>query len=213
MRVYHIVSSKWGLENIREKRLKISRISDLNDPFELLGANLREKSSRLAFQRWKNQLNDIFGILCFSKTWKNPLLWSHYGEKHAGLCLGFDIPDEMIVEVAYQRNRIDITDTDLDEQTIMKFISCKFLDWSYENEVRVITGLTDQKSPEGHYYANFDRNLILKEVVVGALCNISRHDLVDHLLHAGLHLPEIKMTKARSAFKSFQIVEDKRGFR
>ena len=31
-------------------------------------------------------------ILCFSRNWDNLLLWSHYGDRHMGVCLGFDIP-------------------------------------------------------------------------------------------------------------------------
>jgi hypothetical protein len=36
MRVYHFTKAVHGLEAIRRRRLKIARISELNDPFEFL---------------------------------------------------------------------------------------------------------------------------------------------------------------------------------
>jgi hypothetical protein len=48
MRVYHFTSTEFGLSDIALKRLKISRIEDLNDPFELLAAELSQKNSRSA---------------------------------------------------------------------------------------------------------------------------------------------------------------------
>ncbi|NKK82626.1 DUF2971 domain-containing protein [Rhizobium leguminosarum bv. viciae] len=38
-------------------------------------------------------LNVAFGLLCMSTTWQEPLLWSHYADKHKGMCLGFDVDD------------------------------------------------------------------------------------------------------------------------
>jgi hypothetical protein len=78
MRVYHLLQTKWGMESIRKKRMKISCFADLNDPFELLGANLTARSDREAFRRWKRQISGKYGLLCFSESWQSPLLWSHY---------------------------------------------------------------------------------------------------------------------------------------
>ena len=46
------------------------------------------------------------GVLCFSRGWHNPLLWSHYGDKHRGVCLGFDVPNAHIVHVSYNSSRL-----------------------------------------------------------------------------------------------------------
>lgn len=37
MLFYHFTKGKYGLEDIRLRRLKIATINQLNDPFELLG--------------------------------------------------------------------------------------------------------------------------------------------------------------------------------
>ena len=46
MRVFHFRSVKYGLKSLEERRLKISRIHELNDPFEILGANLSNRDFR-----------------------------------------------------------------------------------------------------------------------------------------------------------------------
>lgn len=211
MRAYHILPVKWGLKAIRDKRIKISRFADLNDPFELFGANLRNKSERVAFRRWKSEINELYGLLCFSESWSSPLLWSHYGQKHQGMCLGFDLPDEKIVPVSYQDSRVELNVGALTETTIMTILSSKYREWSYEKEVRIITDLTEMDQHDQHYFADFGDSLLLKEVIVGALSEVSRNDVEVDLVHAGLDTSRIELSKARLAFNSFAIVPDKRG--
>ena len=213
MRVYHILSAHWGITAIRNKRLKIARFADLNDPFELLGANLRNKNERLAFRRWKSQISEIYGLLCFSMKWHSPVLWSHYGDKHEGICLGFDVPDQKILPVNYQTDRISVSVSDLTEASLLEILSTKYLDWSYENEIRVITDLTDRDPVDQLYYADFGNELVLREVVVGSLCKLSRKEIESEIVNAGLDLEMTELTKARLAFKSFAIVPDKRGLK
>jgi len=37
------------------------------------------------------QQADNVGILCFTKEYDNPLMWSHYADGHRGFCIGYDI--------------------------------------------------------------------------------------------------------------------------
>jgi hypothetical protein len=213
MRIYHLLQTQWGLESIRKKRMKISRFSDLNDPFELLGANLRDKSNREAFRQWKRQISEIYGLLCFSESWQSPLLWSHYGERHRGLCLGFDVADEDISPVRYIDIRIEVDKNALNEATVNHFLTTKFVEWSYEREMRVLRNLSEIAPCDGKYYAEMDEKLQLKEVIVGALSEVSRDDLSAQIDWAGLDASQIQFTKARLAFKSYAVVRDKRGLR
>ena len=92
MRVYHFLKADHGLHDLRHRRLRISRIIELNDPFEFLGIDLSDRTFRQALEETKRQLSDTKGLLCFSKTWRNPVLWGNYADKHRGLCLpGFPI--------------------------------------------------------------------------------------------------------------------------
>ena len=93
MRAYKFLSKKWGLAALQEKRLKVSRICDLNDPFELTPFNLSDASIRKTFLKTRDEVGKERGLLCFSSGWSDPVIWAHYSEKHYGLCLGFEIPE------------------------------------------------------------------------------------------------------------------------
>lgn len=213
MRAFHLLPAKWGLTAIRNKRIKIARFNDLNDPFELFGANLRDKAARVAFRRWKSQISELYGLLCFSKSWGSPLLWSHYAQKHNGICLGFDLPDEKVVTVTYQATRIEFNEADLTVESIESFLSTKYSEWNYEKEVRIVTELAEVYQIDKNYYADFNEDLVLREVVVGALCEISRDEVATEVCGAGLDFSGVGLSKARLAFKSFAVVPDKRGLR
>ncbi len=71
MRIYKFLNEEYGLKALKNRSLKISRICELNDPFELLAPNLSDQKFRKAFQRLKNQLAKNRGLLCFSKKWTN----------------------------------------------------------------------------------------------------------------------------------------------
>ena len=43
MRVYKFLDAHFGLKTLYEQRLKISKIDDLNDPFELLPFDLTDR--------------------------------------------------------------------------------------------------------------------------------------------------------------------------
>src|SRR5882724_8377120 len=101
MRVFHFVNEEHGLEDVRKRRLKVATLKDLNDPFELFGVRLADEALRRAFRIMKDELGAKHGLLCFSRSWHNPVLWSHYAAKHTGVCLGFDVPDELLGSVSY----------------------------------------------------------------------------------------------------------------
>ena len=155
MRAYHLMSERWGLEAIRRKRLKSARFADLNDPFELLAADLTNRHQRSAFRSWKDQINDRYGVVCFSANWRSSLHWSHYGDKHHGLCLGFDLPDEKAVHVKYRRSRMTVSTESLDEATVMRLLSTKSDEWQYEQETRIVVPLEEPDPSNGHFFVDF----------------------------------------------------------
>ena len=81
MRAYHFVSRDYGLDDLRRRRLKLRPIKDLNDPFELLAVSLPYPQMRRAYEQHKEALASWVGMLCFSRTWKNPVQWSHYARR------------------------------------------------------------------------------------------------------------------------------------
>src|SRR4029077_12873188 len=115
MRLFHFTSQEHGLSALRERRLKVALIPELNDPFELLCVDLRDPTSRKAFDEFKVQPSKRVGFHCLSRHWWHPLLWSHYAAKHSGVALEVEIDPSMAMPVKYLMSR-----PQWDVQAIMK---------------------------------------------------------------------------------------------
>lgn len=205
MRVYHFLNKEFGLKDLRERRLKISRLTELNDPFEFLGADLSNRELRKALLHTKASLSENRGLLCFSKSWHNPVLWGHYADKHRGMCLGFDMPNIPPKKIDYVNSRLSWPPI-VDEEFIKQLLFTKFAHWSYEDEYRAY--LTLDTPIDGLYYADFSDELILKQVLVGAESDITRAEVASAL---GELANNVQVFKVRAAFKSFRIVRNKNG--
>ena len=58
------------------------------------------------------KIGEIIGITCFSETPNNMLMWSHYANKHTGICVEYDFSrlfttakDTLLFPVTYSNNR------------------------------------------------------------------------------------------------------------
>lgn len=203
MLVYHFINSKYGIEDIRERRLRISRITELNDPFEFLGVDLSDREFRKAMKETKAELSTNKGLLCFSKTWRNPLLWGHYADKHKGMCLGFEVSTDMLGKINYVKERFAAPKV-LDEIFMKKVLFSKFEHWSYEKEYRVYAQLEEEIN--GNYFAEFSDKMQLKLVIVGENSTVSREQVSEAL---GKLKYDVEMFKARAGFTNFEVVRNK----
>jgi hypothetical protein len=206
MRAYHFTSAKHALDNLRHRRLKIATFRDLNDPFELWSVAQPNTELRQATRGWKRDITNAYGVLCFSKNWHNPLLWSHYGDRHRGIALGFDIHPTIIKDVRYVRRRPTFSKPDI--PTLHLLLYTKHEDWRYEQECRIFTRLDDQDPTTRLYFGKFNRKLVLQEVITGALCTTAKEEIAQ-----ALRGKNVAITKGRLAFNTFNIVKDQRGFR
>jgi hypothetical protein len=169
MRVYHLLSAENGLSNISLRRIRISRLRDLNDPFELLAVRADGKELRKALRAWGDGFNQDRGLMCFSKVWVNPVLWSHYASKHRGMCLGFDVADKLLERVEYTKERLAVPyaenghELKLDESFVGKLLRTKFDHWAYEDELRVFVGLDHSTVESGSYFHAFDADIALRK--------------------------------------------------
>jgi hypothetical protein len=124
------------------------------------------------------------GVCCFSTTPTSPLLWSHYGDQHHGICIGYSTdrnPKPNLEKVEYGGDRRIKTSTlikafihaepeavdELDRAVLLR----KAPGWRYEREWRLIGSQGVQNSP-----------LLLKEVTFGLRCSPSvKHAVVQSL--------------------------------
>ena len=212
MLLYYLTGLHHGLGNIALRRVKISRFADLNDPFELLAVDLKDRRHRKAFQETKEALNGTKGLICLSKTWENPLLWGHYAEKHTGIALGFEVADELVAEVIYAKSPEVIPidkNTDLPRLTkalVDRLLRTKFHDWKYEDEMRLFVQLDHETKESGMYFYDFSPSFQLREVILGPRCEVpiaSVREIVKG------YSPAVSVIKSRIAFSSFRVVQNK----
>lgn len=211
MRLYHLISAEYGLMALRKRRLRASRLTALNDPFELIGVDVSDPDFRRAMYRFRDALSITKGIHCFSRRWSNPVLWSHYADRHRGICLGFDVDDELTSSVAYVPKRLNpagvLKGTDKQRQAFMlRILSTKFSHWRYEDEVRIFVDLRDPDLDTGFYFTDFSPRLALREVIVGSECDLTRAELFEAVAK---YSPSVRIFKTRPAFKMFKVVRNR----
>jgi hypothetical protein len=212
MRVYHFLKRGYGLDAIRDRRLKIARLNNLNDPFEFFSFSMRKREDRLTFEHWRDDMSNDHGLLCFSERSDNPVQWSHYGANHSGVCLGFDISDNLLLKVKYRSKRgtVDVqalvnTGGPAEERMMRDALSTKYIHWRYEHEQRLFVGLDHSTiTPAGLYFADFGPNLVLREVIVGAKSEINRAEVAEALGD----MAEVETFKARLAYQTFRVVKN-----
>ena len=208
-RLYYLTGSEHALSNIVFGRVKISRFSELNDPFELLGQNFGDPGIRKLVRQHKDTFNEKKGVVCFSADWTDPVLWSHYAAKHKGVALGFDVEESLVKEVRYSSARLKLKmpkgTSSITPLIADALIYSKFETWEYEREWRILCNLADSELEGGLYFMPFSGNLKLVEVILGPLCDLNLrkiHALVGRSYHG------VMVYKARLAFRSFRIIPD-----
>jgi hypothetical protein len=111
------------------------------------------------------------GVFSLAERANCPLMWSHYGDQHRGLCLGYSVPPRAAGDahkISYGGSRLvqasdvaamlvgdDVARRRVDEAVLLK----KARPWAYEREWRLLGPRGEQNSP-----------LELEEVVFGMRC-------------------------------------------
>ncbi|WP_447789407.1 DUF2971 domain-containing protein [Pseudomonas farris] len=211
-RVYHFCDAKYGLQNLKRQRLKVATIMELNDPFELIAHNMKDPDVRRVMKKFKGESASLFGFLCFSRSYKSPVQWGHYAEKHKGICIGFDVPTAELHSVRYTDYRLGFDPSMVDSEEkqnhwLMGFFVTKHSHWSYEQEERMIVNLELLEHDSELYFSSFEAaNIKVAEVIVGCNSKVSRLDV----LHAlGDNAKGVELFKARPGFGKFEIVRNR----
>lgn len=209
IRLYHLTSADHAISDIALGRLKVARFSDLNDPFELIGVNFREREVRQIVRNFKSAFDSQTGLLSFSEDWKEPVLWSHYGARHRGICLGFNVPRNIVQKVRYEDERLLAELEQLDDPMKLShdfqqlLLNTKYRHWDYEREHRRFVSLEDARAEGRLHFVPFSPELELAEVILGPEC-VLKLDQVRELVRS--RYQAVAVFKARLAFKFFHIV-------
>lgn len=90
-----------------------------------------------------------FGVACFSTESNQPLMWSHYGSSHKGMCLQYFVrPMTLALDQRFLQYPVNYTTTlpsiPLTEALFsprnvgQRILATKSIDWAYEKEWRLI---------------------------------------------------------------------------
>ena len=172
MKLYHYTTFATFIDYILPtKKLKFGMLKNANDPKEFcqsftwkpgfasnLSKEKREHSDELFFKEWEKFEYISF---CLSSNTNQgycvPSMWTHYGEKHNGVCIEIDTeklnekeymfsnPVEYVGEIS----KVVYSDTPMDDELInsykkhfienkMPFFFQKHKCWEYEQEYRII---------------------------------------------------------------------------
>ncbi|WPN32134.1 DUF2971 domain-containing protein [Pseudomonas sp. P5_109] len=212
-RVYHFCNEEFGLKNLQNSRLKVATIMDLNDPFEMMCYSSPDKEVRRHLVKLKKDIAGTFGMLCFSRSLLSPVQWGHYGDKHKGVCLAFDVPTDRLHVVEYRAGRIEF---DVDQylalpkvdrfELMKKQLRVKHSQWKYEKEVRQVFLLNAAAKEGMYYFKSFSQVGELRQVIVGCNSEVSREKLKKTL---GERYETVECFKVRTAFKSYKIVRNR----
>lgn len=207
MRVFHFVKAKYALAALERGRLKVARLDELDDPFELFCADLRDPLLRRGFQQHKARCEKSFGYLCFTRRWQNLMLWSMYADRHRGAALEIELPDEVVIPVQYRNARVPfdvaeiISSGGFTQKHVDIIAATKSKHWSYQEEVRAAVSFAGETPENGHYFADVD----IRGIVIGALSKISARQIRAALPQG----KSVTVTQARLAFGSYNIVRRK----
>lgn len=181
---------------------------------------LKEKFTNEIIQKVKEVRNNAL-ISCFSKKYDSILMWSHYGDKHKGVCIEFDRRDKDFLDVKYsmKRCKFDLEDTtrrllgymlsneqvDVNDKNLIKCISKPFivksLDWKYEEEVRCILSSTSDGVTTSNELNLYTMPTKITKIYVGCKADLESSEYNDLLKLANeRNLEVIKLIKSDITF-------------
>lgn len=169
-----------------------------------------------------SHFGDAFGVLCFSRTNRNLLMWSHYTDNGKGYVLAFDDQHSFFHKngmdgnptrpqpVVYStvRQIIDVKDKLYYE----KLLCSKSMDWAYEEEERIFTSFAPSCDVVG--VDGYGQKIILSDIPSDAVSavyigyNASKETEMALLTSASINFNECPVYRARISPTEYRVQFD-----
>lgn len=177
------------------------------------GAGWRQKNEALMLM-----LRFIYSrkihVSALSTEWDNTLMWSHYANRHKGMCLVFDsyksglIRDNVLPVqyfAKYPAYLVDARRIDNLEMLLKQLLAVKSSEWEYEHEWRafMVNEKNDRKSIKGALH-EYDPSLLLG-IVFGINTSPSDRKKVEKALAQRSSRPHVRLYQARAVQGDFKI--------
>ena len=114
--------------------------------------DLLEEKIRQATIETQQAVLERYRVYCLCSNVQNSLMWAHYADSHRGVCLEFNVRNEVIcgaLEVQYSLG-FPMTSQYSDEpaENLLPLLA-KSKVWAYEEEWRLIAQNSDNRTPHG----------------------------------------------------------------
>jgi hypothetical protein len=170
------------IDLLKDGKMKFGKPSEFNDPFDccpsviphISGSTLPDAAIDEVNRSRQSIVSAIYGIACFTTDPDKMLMWSHYGNQHRSVCVGFD--SEILNKNIPLNDRgnplyagIDKVHYTNDRPTLQSnnYFNNKSSSWEYENEFRIISQEKRGSPSWGPGVFCLPVNSI-KEVIIGA---------------------------------------------
>lgn len=164
------------------------------------------------------------GIFCMSEKRNHPLMWSHYADRHTGICVQFSSskgPFQLASKVLYsdQFPTYDLRGNNIEQYARIFLTKAAF--WSYESEYRLIAMKIDSEKrmdllkgfESDHDLMSFAArtathgihkisSTLIESITFGCACSDSTIERVIDAAHRhGLHVPFYRAKKKTDKFE------------
>lgn len=196
--------SQYTLADLINKEITVSPIQSMNDPFDCLGLLwAREENLNVTCKEKKHiqpfsKSFDFYRIRSFianrdtyesdDTIVQNKLMWSHYADKHRGICIKYKLSSHFIKGESDNGSRMYLrpvtysNEGNLNRTKIKSGIDfcSKSKDWEYEQEVRLVS--YDASTNEPWIGIPLDKRSKIEAIYFGYNCNDKEMRLIRNIL-------------------------------
>ena len=215
--LYRYLPAEAAIKTIESHSFRVSRLLELNDPFEWSPGLDGIQPEALDLARWcmarfLENLNESMGIISFSSVVRDPILWSHYADAHRGMVIEVSyLIDESLHKVEYTNSRPIIPSHCIRDpvahgteiiQILEKHYRQKSPSWSYENEYRAVASLALCQPCGGMFLLKIPENFVTR-VILGVRSSTSPTYVQRALEMNGF--PNVRVVRAAQSLRTYDI--------
>lgn len=193
--LYRFLTADGAIDTLRRRSLRVGRLNKFNDPYEwrpvVHSANGTAESDTVEWvESAFRAMNRRFGLICFSETCREPVLWSQYADRHRGIVIEFDLPcGPSLEKVTYSNERVVLERSTIGNSEHENSNQRKLRDggvrkskgWDYEDEWRLTVLLKRTLYCDKSYWLGFEPYYV-KRVILGEFCSKTAKNKINRLL-------------------------------
>ena len=235
---------EYTLDILVNNRIYFSKPSEFNDPYDFLleldmsKNNISDFKNALSAMTESdaesllvNEFRDNYAVFCATKSHKNMLMWSHYGDNHKGICICMktysdpSIEKESLYVKSEQFKKIEnrskytyypFSPVDYSQSRAPKFDVAKYMAiggvpefmlaksdvWSYEDELRAVMVISNTDCQT----ITLEDNQIVEIFFGSKVPKLIKNKLIDRLEGTSIIFNEMQLSLGSYNLKTIEII-------